>query len=175
MTLFGSVLMDRIFEMINQLNGKCLPFVALMLLTLSACSWDRQYEVTRFTVGEGRTIIISAAEAWEISQPVYYEVKVGEEIVASMCVICWGDADSLTFNTVYASGGNLVGLYEETRPDRLLLLHDFSTGMSWPRSLPTESSAATDSRGARLLSAIKKEHPDKNFTISWGDSCRLKP
>ena len=56
----------------------------------------------------------------------------------------------------------------------LLLLHDFSTGMSWPRSLPTETSSATDSRGERLLSALQKEHPDKNFTIGWGGSCRLK-
>jgi hypothetical protein len=164
--------------MINQLNRKCIPLVALTLLMLSACSWDRFYQqryvVTSIPAGAGRAIVISTDQACEISCSIYYEVKVGDETAASTCRICSGDADSLTFHAVYASGGNLVGVYEDTQPNRLLLLHDFNTGWSWPRSTPTESSSDTDSRAQKLLDAFQKDHPDRNFTLSWGEACGVR-
>lgn len=161
--------------MIEQPNRKCIPVVALLLMALSACSWDRfyqeRYEVATIPAGNGRSIIISTDRACEISCSIYYEVKVGDQTVASTCRICSGDAESLMFKPLFANDGNLVGVYEETRPERLLLLHDFSTGMSWPASLPTEWSSETDSRGAKLLEAFQNDHPERKFTSEWGEAC----
>lgn len=153
--------------------------MAFLLTALSACSWDRFYErkyvVTSIPAGDGRAILISTDQACEISCGIYYEVKVLDQIVVPMSSICSGDAETLTFKAIFAKEGNLVGVYEETWPERLLLLHDFTTQSSWPRSLPDEGGHQTDSRGLKLLEAFQKEHPNKHFRFAWGGACGVGP
>lgn len=96
--------------------------------------------VKRLPVGDNRSIIILTDKDYEISRGIYYQVKIGEETVVSTCRICGAakDPDSLTFKIVSASGGNLIAVYEETNPERILLIHDFNSGTSWPRGAPDE-------------------------------------
>lgn len=158
-------------------NASRWVLLVALMLTLSACSWDRifrrQYVVTEIPVGDGRTVVISTDSVCEISCSILYEVKVGDETVSSMCRIAYGDAESLTFKTLFAKGGNLVAIYEETWPERLLLLHDFSTGKGWPRSLPDEYGTDTDGRGVKLLAEMQKEHPERKYLTASGDAAGI--
>lgn len=76
-------------------------FLAFTLLSFSACNGNRQYVLKRLPAGDDRSIIISADLMAEISKGVFYEVKIGEEIVTPMCLICYSatDPDSLSFKT----------------------------------------------------------------------------
>ena len=153
-----------------------IALLALTLLALSACHWEPQYVVKRLPVGENRSIIILAETAAEISTAIYYQVKVGEEIVVSLCVICYAakDVDSLNFKILSASGGNLIAAYEETDPERILLIHDFSSGESWPRGADWESNPQKKSRGVRLLERLQREHLNSNLKLNPGESCGMK-
>jgi hypothetical protein len=93
-------------------------FLAFTLLSFSACDGNRQYVLKRLPAGDNRWITISADEMADISKGVYYEVKLGEETVTRMRLICFSatDPDSLSFKTLSAVGGNLIGVYEESEP-----------------------------------------------------------
>lgn len=153
-----------------------IRLVALTLLVMSACHWERHYVVTGLPVGDNRSIIILADTAAEISTGIYYQVKIGGETVVSTCLICQAakDVDSLNFKTLTASGGTLVALYEETDPERILALYDFSRGGSWPRGAPGEWNSEIDSRGEELLKQLQQEYPNSNLRLSGGAACGIK-
>ena len=102
---------QRVFE-----RTALTPFFALILLALSACEWNRQYVLKRLPVGDNRSIIILADDAYEIARGIFYQVKIGEETVVNTCLICHAGKDpgSLSFKILSASGGNLIAVYEET-------------------------------------------------------------
>src|SRR5687768_5333788 len=93
-----------------------IRLLLIIVLALSACDSSRKYIVRSLPAGENREIIILADEMAEISRLVYYEIKVGGETVVPLTHVCYdNDPESLTFKTVSAWGGNLVGVYEVTR------------------------------------------------------------
>lgn len=148
-------------------------FLAFTLLSFSACDGNRQYVLKRLPAGDNRSIIISADEMGDISTGVYYEVKIGEETVTPICLICFSatDSDSLSFNTLSAVGGNLIGVYEESEPETILVLHDFSKGTTWPRGSPDKSDWENNTAGEKLLEELQKEFPDRRFKLNPGDAC----
>ena len=109
----------------------------------------------------------------DISKGVYYEVKIGEETVTRTCLICFSatDPDSLSFKTLSAGGGNLIGVYEESEPETILVLHDFSKGTTWPRGSPDKSDWGNNTAGGKLLEELQKEFPDRKFKLNPGDAC----
>ena len=148
-------------------------FLAFTLLSFSACDGNRRYELKRLPAGDTRSIIISADEMADISKGVYYEVKIGEETVTRTCLICFSatDPDSLSFKTLSAGGGNLIGVYEESEPETILVLHDFSKGTTWPRGSPDKSDWENNTAGGKLLEELQKEFPDRKFKLNPGDAC----
>lgn len=144
-----------------------------MLLPLTACDGNRKYVLKRLPAGDTRSIIISADEMADISRGVYYEVKIGEETVTRMRLICFSatDPDSLSFKTLSAVGGNLIGVYEESEPETILVLHDFSKGTAWPRGSPDKSDWDNNTAGGKLLEELQKEFPDRKFKLNPGDAC----
>lgn len=153
-----------------------IGLLALTLLALSACESNRQYVLQRLDVGDNRSILILADVAGEISTGIYYQVKVGEEMVVSTCRICGAakDLDLLNFKILSAAGGTLVALYEETDPERILALHDVSRGRSWPRGAPSEWSSDIDNRGEELLKQLRQEYPNSNLRLSGGGACGIR-
>lgn len=129
----------------------------------------------RLPVGENRSIIILADTAPEITSTISYQVMVGDQTVVSTCRICNAakDPGSLSFKTLSASGGNLIGVFEETDPERIVVLHDFSNGLSWPRGAPDEWSPSITTRGDKLLKRMQQEYPNSNLGLSGG-TCGIK-
>ena len=148
-------------------------FLVFTLLLFSACDGNRKYVLKRLPAGDDRSIIISADEMADISKGVFYEVKIGEEIVTPMRLICFSatDPDSLSFKTLSAVGGNLIGVYEESEPDKILALHDFSRGGTWPGGSPDKSDWENNTAGGKLLEELQKEFPDRKFKLNPGDAC----
>ena len=70
----------------------------------------------------------------EVSQSIYYQVKVDQKIVIPLCMICAGhDRGQLKFKTLLAKDGDLVGIFEQKFPQEILAIHDFKSNNSWPR------------------------------------------
>jgi len=157
-------------------KSAALGFLAFTLLALSACDGNRQYVLKRLSVGADRSIIISADEMAEISKGVYYEVRVGEKTVRPKRLFCYSatDPDSLSFKTLSAAEGNLVGVYEESQPERMLVLHDFSRGVTWPGGLPDKSDWENNTAGGKLLEELQQEFPDRKFKLNPGESCGVQ-
>ena len=153
-----------------------LSFFALTLAAVSSCAWDREYVLQRLPAGDNRSLIVLAESAAEISTSIYYQIRIGDETVVSTCRICGAakDPDSLNFKILSASSGNLIALYEETDPERILALHDFSRGKSWPRGAPDEWDDDINNRGERLLEQLQQEYPNSNLRLSHGAACGFK-
>lgn len=150
-------------------------FLLIMLLALSACDSSQKYIVRSLPAGENREIVILADEMAEISRLVYYKIKVGGETVVPLSHICYdNEPETLTFKTVSASGGNLVGVYEVTRPDRLIVLHDFSSGITWPGRMPQDSDWEASGRGTQLMEQFERDHPDSKFTLKAWEACGIR-
>lgn len=151
-------------------------FLALVLVAGASCHWDDKFVVKSLPVGDDRSIIVVADSSYEISRTIYYQVKIGEKVVVSTCRICQAakDPDSLNFKILSASSGNLIALYEETNPERILALHEFNKGMSWPRGAHDEWSEEIDKRGERLLQQLRQEYPNSNLRLSGMAACGIK-
>lgn len=79
----------------------------------------------------------------------------------------------MSFNALSASGGNLIAVYEETNPERIVVLHDFKEGKSWPRGAPEQNDAAIPRTGEGLLKKQQQEYANSNLTLN-GEACGTK-
>ena len=97
---------------------------------------DGEDVIETIDCGSGREIIITAARSWEISQPIYYLVRVdGRTVVPTYCIAGnrpGNDPRSLHFVTSTNKTGNLVGVAYTDSPSDYLIIHDFNTGNSFP-------------------------------------------
>jgi len=152
-----------------------ISFGASLMLLFSACQWNREYVLKRLPAGENRSIIILADTGAEITSTIFYQVKIGDQTVVSTYRICNAAKDprSLSFKTLSASDGNLIAVYEETNPEKIVVLHDFSEGKSWPRGAPEENDAASTGTGERLLKKLQQEYANSNLTLN-GEACGVK-
>jgi hypothetical protein len=153
-----------------------ISFFALTLAAGTACQSGGMYVVKSLPAGVGRSIVILTHDDYEVSRGIYYQVKIGEETVVSTCRMCNAakDPNSLNYKIVSALDGNLVALYEETNPERILALHEFSTGRSWPQGAPDEWSRDIDNRGETLLEQLQQAYPNSNFRLNGGATCGIK-
>jgi len=150
-------------------------FCASVVLAFFACEWNREYVLKHLPAGENRSIIILADTGAEITSTIFYQVKLGDQTVVSTYRICNAAKDprSLSFKTLSASGGNLIAVYEETNPESIVVLHDFSEGKSWPRGASEENDAAITRTGERLLKKLQQEYANSNLTLN-GEACGIK-
>jgi hypothetical protein len=125
-----------------------------------------EYHVATFDCGDGRTIVITAANFWEVSQAVHYTVLVNGEVVSPKRYFTNANGNSgtlLRFDTVTAEDNNLVGVVQisESGERDLVILHDFATGESWPRLRDNEVSYAPSvkKKWRRSFDRIQQENP----------------
>ncbi|MGB8703208.1 MAG: hypothetical protein WCD18_27630, partial [Thermosynechococcaceae cyanobacterium] len=98
--------------------------------------------IAELDVQSQRTVIIMAGRCWEISRPIYYEVREAGRLVTPTTYIS-GDSgnEAHAYKVVYAESGALVGVIETTRAQpELVLIQDFKSGESWPRLRDNEVS-----------------------------------
>lgn len=127
----------------------------------------------RLPVSENRSIIILAVTGAEITSTIFYQVRIGDLTVVSTYRICnvGKDPRSLSFKTLSASAGNLIAVYDETNPERIVVLHDFSEGKSSPRGAPEENDAAITRKVEGLLKKLQQEYANSNLILNgeaWG-------
>jgi hypothetical protein len=165
----------KAFSMREIKRTALISFCASVMLVFSACEWNREYELKRLPAGENRSIVILADTGAEITSTIFYQVTIGDQTVVSTCRICNAAKDprSLSFKTLSASSGNLIAVYEETNPESIVVLHDFSEGKSWPRGAPEEDDAAITRTGERLLKKLQQEYVNSNLKLN-GEACGIK-
>jgi hypothetical protein len=142
-----------------------LVMLTTILAALLGLGWwiyenSGEQHVVTLDCGAGRRIVITASSSWECARPVHYRVVVdGKTVVPTHFIDCCdGNAEPLEilkFRLVQAEEGNLVGVIEESVSGeiRLVILHDFDKGESWP-GLPCVQSKLQDYFGR-----LQRENP----------------
>lgn len=144
----------------------------LLLLGCASCSASGEYELETFDLGQHRSIQILASYELEVTQSIYYQVKVDDNIVIPVFMICVGiDRGQLRFGTLLAKGGDLVGIFEKRYPQEILAVHDFKTGASWPRLLSYGSTEEYYRYGEALLKELQAEHQNVKLKLGHELAC----
>ena len=92
--------------------------------------------IAELDAGNNRIIAISGASCWEIGRTLYYQVTDHGTVIASKHLFD-GDNGSTrhTYTLIYADNQSVVGVLETTvLPSELVIIVDFRTGQSWPRT-----------------------------------------
>ena len=146
--------------------------VTMLLVSFSCTDIAGEYEITRFDLGKGRSIEILASEDAEVSQSFYYQVKVDGKTIVPLVMICVGhDRGQLKFNMLAAKDGELIGIFEQKRPQQMLAIHDFKRNATWPGVLSPDQEADFKMSGGLLLRDLQTEHQNKQLTLADGQAC----
>ena len=126
----------------NTVAAVAIVFAGLLAVVMGGLLARGCYEffadevlVVSLDAGNGRHInIYEAGGIQEITTPLSYEAVIGGQIQAPMynfaCIPLEDRARD--FRLVGSSAGNVFGVVESSKPKVLLIMHDFSTGDSWP-------------------------------------------
>jgi hypothetical protein len=144
-----------------------LIFCALCI----SCSWLQRYQVlTTLPVGEqGNFIVILGDIYYDNGRLLYYQVNSGKKVIVDRSFICsqLDNGKHSDFKIITARGGNLVGLFQESRPESIIALHDFSSRRTWPAALSdSESYVETRDRGNALLASLQQEHSNLKLKLN---------
>lgn len=152
--------------------SRVILIAALGLISATlACDSKSEYEIAQIKVSPRWTIDILASSEMEVSQSIYYRVRVDDEVVVPLFRICSGHAGrGQRFNVITAKEGALVGVYEARYPDEILALHDFNSNETWP-SAPTRTVDENEKVRQELLDQLQKEHPNLNLRTGRGSGC----
>ena len=99
----------------------------------------------------------------------YYEVKNVDKVLVERRFICtqMDTGKHSNFKIITARGGNLVGVFQESRPDSIIVLHDFTSQQTWPAVLSdSESYVETRNRGNALLALLQQEHNELRLKLN---------
>lgn len=100
--------------------GAMLVLCALCI----SCSWFQRYRVvTTLPVREhGNSIVILEDIYYDNGRRLYYQVKSGGKVIVDRRFICsqLDDGKHSNFKIITSRGGNLVGLFQESRPESII-------------------------------------------------------
>lgn len=151
--------------------GSSAAVLVVSLLCLS-CSLFQRYEVkaTLPVGGQGNAVVILADTYYDNGRKLFYQVKNGERVLVDRSFICSQLDDGVVhsgFKIVTARGGNLVAVFQESKPESINVLHDFASRQTWPAVLSaSESHVETRNRGNALLAALQQEHPNLKLKLN---------
>ncbi len=93
---------------------------------------------TELNVGERRSIVFSSyphPSRTSVTNLLYSVRDQGGPVTppgGAACGYTLQDPNALVFSLLYAESSNLVGVVEQSTPTVVLVMHDFSTGWTWP-------------------------------------------
>jgi len=136
-----------------------------------SCAWFQRYRVlTTLPVGEpGNSIVVLADIYYDNGRRLYYQVKNGDKVIVDRYFICsqLDTGKHGNFKTITARAGKLVALFQDSRPDSIIALHDFASGQTWPAVLSdSETHVETRNRGTALLVLLQQEHTDLKLKLN---------
>jgi hypothetical protein len=123
---------------INFFRLRTLLLLVAIAASLLAVGWwlfRDEVHLATFSCGKGRKIVVTADNFWEISRPVHYRVRVnGETVVPTTSFdYVFELRASPKYHLVTAANRDVVGVVDAMRDEKeVLVLHDFTTGESWP-------------------------------------------
>jgi hypothetical protein len=105
--------------------------VLMSVLPCSSCSVARKIgdyvceqdeEIARLDVRQGREVLLTAEACWEISRPIYYEIRENGQIIVFKSYI-GGDngSEDHQYQAIFGEGGSLVGIVETTSGKQTLV------------------------------------------------------
>jgi hypothetical protein len=105
---------------------------------------------------------------WEGSQGMAYEVSDNGIIVLPLtgCGTVQPMATGLKYAYVASDDGEVVGVYEVSAPQVLLLIYDFKGRESWPVQGFSELPEQREARGMRLLCLINEGVKPRQYVLS---------
>ena len=102
----------------------------------------------------------------------YYEVHAGEQVRVPMAYFGGTEiGKSITrdsFTVLGKEESDLVGVAFAWDPKSILILHNFSTGETWPKAGYTEHFSSTHDRGKRLLDRLRQESEMPDLQLGAG-------
>lgn len=122
--------------------------------------------ITRIDAGPNRSITILEDDTPFEIPGWFYEINVGSQIVVPMCMLSQCCPSRPKFRLLKSTDQTLVGLVLETRPEVLLLVHDFDSGQSWPRATNDDTWQLTLARGRQLRDRLQADNPQLNLKLS---------
>jgi hypothetical protein len=148
-----------------------LAFLAFGLASVSCSVFsDKDSVVTTLDAGGGRSVVILADNRPDSVQAFYYRVEADGKVTlpASFFMSIWGstDPDQLRFKILKGKDGNLIGVVGEEEPARILILHDFDSGGSWPGGCDAGIRTECRQKARALLAELQKEHPTTALALS---------
>jgi hypothetical protein len=143
--------------------------VAVVAILFGLGHWLASEEVATFHCGEGRMIVITADNEWELMQPLRYRVMVdGTTRTSGRAFSVVSNAnpqESLTFSLITADDGRLAGVVDERYGRRaVVVIHDFSTNESWPSFAWNDP--ANIARLSQAFQRLQAENPDVSRGVS---------
>jgi hypothetical protein len=139
--------------------------LVVLFPNLTACS--RHYDVVKVDAGQGRSLVISTDSYYENEQPIYYEVVAAGRVVVPRTYISSEEPEyiaNLRLRLVTNKDRSLIGVVEERLPQKVWLLHNFSTGETWPRC-QSGTMEQCEQRGEALRRVLQKDHPEVVFVL----------
>ena len=120
--------------------------------------------INRLDVGQGRTILILLREEFLEVPAYFYEIHVNDQIVIPMTFLysCCGPNSS--FRSISSRDNSVVGAFKNSEPGVLRVLHDFSSGESWPRHAH-DTFETNDARGRKLRDILQADHPQTKLVL----------
>lgn len=108
--------------------------------------------VTRIEAGPGRSITILLDDTAFETPRWCYEINQGQEVVVPTTMLQRCCVGNPKFKLLSSADRTVVGLVLEKHPNVILVLHDFDSGETWPRS-------ESEELGKRLRNRLQADNP----------------
>lgn len=129
-------------------------------------TWEFSYVIAEVDVGNGRAILIEGQTYHDEGQELRYSVRDnGNILVHNAYLALCGGIDTASFNVLSADQGDLVVLTETSAPRFIVILHDFTSGYSYPRDVTWPHS---DSKFDELVAIIRNKYPEMRIPSDGG-------
>jgi hypothetical protein len=124
--------------------------------------------MARIDAGSGRSITILLDDTFLEIPGWYFEINEGPQIIVPITHLsrCCSPEVSPNLKLLSSRDHTIIGLVWDRRPDVLLVVHDFSSGESWPRGLDTDSIEANIQRGRKLRDRLQEDNPTPKLSLS---------
>jgi len=166
------------------MNPRIFPVMIFILLTVMAVplvlrlrnsTAPEPVTLKTLDLGADRVIRITVALNSQQTLSLHYHVDINGKTVVDHAFFGTlpRTAPPPDFVTYTAEDGDLIGLAQAVKPDRIIILHDFASGDSWPQRIVTyedvdtrksypyyEEEGPIMARGDALYERLILNHPD---------------
>lgn len=179
------------------MNPKIIPVLLFVLVAVMAVPLmmrlgmgeePEPVTLAELDAGPGRVIRITIELNTQQTLSLHYHVEVDGQLTVEHAFFGTlprtSPPPSFVLHT--AEAGNLVGVAQASYPDRVIILHDFTSNDSWPMRIVTykdtdpqhlypyyEEADAITARGEALFARLVEGNPDK--TLELLDTLGMRP